>query len=270
MKFTGERLLPSITNESMFEHLHRYVLAKRFCANKIVLDIACGEGYGSNIISDVAEYVYAVEIDKNVVKSAKEKYVKKNLEFKCSSIENIPLKDNSVDVILSFETIEHIPDYIKALNELKRVLKNDGLLVISTPNKTNYTDKTGNINPYHIHEFTRSEFIELLSGFYKYREFLSQSFIYGSYIWNDQIKSDIQFYNGNYNEIKQTLSEEIEMYCIALCSDQPVNNPAVNSVFIANDLINEIHKVFKSKPYKIGNAILYPLIVLKRLFQKKK
>ena len=266
MKFTGERILPCITNESMFEHLHRYSLAKEYCVNKIVLDIACGEGYGSNLISEIAEYVFAVEIDKNVIKSAKEKYLKKNLEFICSGIDSIPLKDQSVDVVLCFETIEHIPDYLNALKELKRVLKKDGLLIISTPNKSNYTDKTGYHNPFHVHEFIRSEFIELLSGFYKYREFLSQSFFYGSVVWNNQTKSNFRFFNGNYNEIKQTQPIDIELYCIAICSNYPFQ-PTANSVFIANELIDEIYKVYHSKSYKIVCAILYPLIVMKRIFK---
>jgi len=270
MKSTGERLLPSITNESMIEHLHRYSLAKEFCRNKTILDIACGEGYGSNLISEVAEHIYAIDIDQEAINNAKEKYIKKNLEFKCSSIENIPLENNSVDVILCFETIEHVSDYIKALKELKRVLKKEGLLIISTPNKTNYTDRTGYHNPFHIHEFIKSEFNELLSGFFKYNEFLSQGFLYGSFLWNENKMTNTRFYDGNYNKIVCLPSEDSELYFIVLCSDHPFTFPAINSFFKANDLLIETYKVYSSKSYIIGHAILYPLLLIKKLFQRKK
>src|SRR5687768_16718077 len=112
LQFTGERFIPTkelINDEIGFEHLHRYHSVIPFVQNKTVLDIACGEGYGTALIGKYAKKVYAVDIDESCVKWAQEHYTATNnkLEFKKGSVDQIPLPDNTVDVIISFETIEH-------------------------------------------------------------------------------------------------------------------------------------------------------------------
>ena len=72
---TGERMMPEMLHSTIIiEHLHRYALASLFCKNKNVLDIASGEGYGSNILSQYADQVTGVDIDENAVKYAASKY----------------------------------------------------------------------------------------------------------------------------------------------------------------------------------------------------
>src|SRR5688572_10418148 len=102
LEATGERMLPEMRDPSiLIEHLHRYALAKQFCQGKIVLDIASGEGYGSNILSDVAQEVIGVDIDEVSVKYASHKYKNKNLSFKTGSADSIPVVDGFIDVVVS-------------------------------------------------------------------------------------------------------------------------------------------------------------------------
>src|SRR6266536_3845694 len=100
LEWTGERLVTSVENDYFtFEHLHRYELAREISKDKIVLDIACGEGYGSYLISEAARYVYGVDVDSSSVEHAKNKYGKarQNICFKTGSTSEIPLDNNSVE-----------------------------------------------------------------------------------------------------------------------------------------------------------------------------
>jgi ubiquinone/menaquinone biosynthesis C-methylase UbiE len=140
-KWSGERLETFIHNENAIEHLHRYALASTYVKDKIVLDIASGEGYGSNLLSVHAAKVTGVDIDAASVKRAMDVYKKNNLQFKEGSADAIPLADSSVDVIVSFETLEHHDKHEEMFSEIRRVLKQDGLLIMSTPEKRFYNDE---------------------------------------------------------------------------------------------------------------------------------
>src|SRR5258708_15934922 len=104
----GERFLPELMHgEIELEHLHRYRFAGQFLADKEVLDIACGEGYGSALLAKVARNVIGVDVAQQAIDHARGKYGAANLEFRVGSCARIPLEDKSVDVVVSFETIEH-------------------------------------------------------------------------------------------------------------------------------------------------------------------
>ena len=135
MNFTGERYVPSEKGQIEAEHLHRYYAARQLAKGRVVLDIASGEGYGSALIAEVAESVTGVDIDKEVVKHANNKYRRKNLEFRQGSCENIPIADAVIDLVISFETIEHHDQHNEMMQEIVRVLKPNGVLLISSPNK---------------------------------------------------------------------------------------------------------------------------------------
>jgi 2-polyprenyl-3-methyl-5-hydroxy-6-metoxy-1,4-benzoquinol methylase len=92
-KWTGERLETFVINEAMIEHLHRYAIARDYVKDKIVLDIACGEGYGSNLLAENATAVTGIDIDGHDQPCFK-KYIKDNLSFAEGKIEDIPAANN--------------------------------------------------------------------------------------------------------------------------------------------------------------------------------
>ncbi len=134
-KWTGERLETFVLNETTVEHLHRYGIVMPFIEDKTVLDIACGEGYGSKLLSSKALKVIGVDIDLETIEKASKKYGSSNLTFIQGSADKIPVKDGSIDTVVSFETIEHHDKHNEMMNEIKRVLKPGGILIISSPEK---------------------------------------------------------------------------------------------------------------------------------------
>src|SRR5882724_7012517 len=104
----GERFLPGRMHGSIeLEHFHRYSFAAQLATDKIILDIASGEGYGSAYLARFARHVIGVDIAQEAIDHANQKYSQSNLEYRIGSCALIPLEDTSVDVVVSFETIEH-------------------------------------------------------------------------------------------------------------------------------------------------------------------
>ena len=168
---TGERMIPESSDCFTFwEHIYRYAFACRFVGNKRVLDIACGEGYGSAALQRAgATQVIGVDISEEVCCHVRAKY---GIDARQASAEQIPVADGSIDVIVSFETIEHVPDPRRFLDECVRILIPGGRLIISTPNKGIYGGDSP--NPYHCSEMTEDEFSSTLRATFGKVDFYSQ------------------------------------------------------------------------------------------------
>src|SRR4051794_25160393 len=130
---TGERMVPEASNGGTFwEHIERYRFSLPYVRGKRVLDIACGEGYGSAaLLKGGAKAVTGVDVAEEACAHAREKY---GVNAIVGSAEAIPLPDASVDVVVSFETIEHVPNMNAFMAECHRVLVPGGRIIISTPN----------------------------------------------------------------------------------------------------------------------------------------
>jgi ubiquinone/menaquinone biosynthesis C-methylase UbiE len=168
LTFTGERFLPNEAGEMWAEHWHRYHAIQHLVANKRVLDVACGEGYGSALLSRVASAVSGVDISNEAITHATAAYstqktAQKNLKFYEASCTQLPFADHSFDIVVSFETIEHITEHDAFLDEIKRVLTADGLLIISSPNKAEYSDARNFKNEFHVKELYRDELATLIA-----------------------------------------------------------------------------------------------------------
>lgn len=165
INFTGVRFVPQLPGQMYYEHFHRYAVGLPMVNGKDVLDIACGEGYGAAFLATVARSVIGVDIDEASVRHAAARYPAMNLSFRVGSASQIPLADASVDVITSFETIEHLAEHEQMLYEMARILRPDGHLLISSPNRF-VSDARGYSNPFHVRELYFHEFRDLLRGFF--------------------------------------------------------------------------------------------------------
>ena len=164
--FTGERFVPGIDNFQLeIEHFQRYYSVLPLVKGKVALDAACGEGYGSKILADAAQRVIGVDISEDAVNRARKAYSDQtNLSFIAESVADLSLPDESVDIVVSFETIEHISEELQQefLEQIHRVLKKDGLLVMSTPNKEIYSNLHNYHNEFHVKEFYKEDFLAFL------------------------------------------------------------------------------------------------------------
>lgn len=179
MKFTGERLIPDIEctrNKFLYkEHIMRYKFASRFIEDKTILDIACGTGYGTNIMVNNGKPKFIVGADKSeeAIIYALNRYVGKNTDFKKIEAPILDLQNEYFDCIVSFETLEHITDQKKMIMEFYRVLKKGGFLILSTPNKK----VTAWNNPFHVKELTWQELEEMLKPYFHSFQWFGQKTI---------------------------------------------------------------------------------------------
>ena len=165
MEFTGERFIPGTRGEIWVEHWHRYHFAARWARGRRVLDVACGEGYGSALLARDAAHVTGVDLSPQAIGHAQRAYADRgNLEFVAASCARMPLPEASFDLVVSFETLEHIPEQAEFLAEVARVLKPDGLFILSCPNKLEYSDKRNFANEFHVKELYRDELAALVSA----------------------------------------------------------------------------------------------------------
>jgi 2-polyprenyl-3-methyl-5-hydroxy-6-metoxy-1,4-benzoquinol methylase len=155
-----ERMVPDEAHARVFwEHIARYRFAKDFVRDKRVLDIACGEGYGGAALAKAgAASVIGVDISPEICEHAHRKY---GLDARVGNAQAIPMQDQSIDLVVSFETIEHVDAPAAFVDECARILVPEGTLIVSTPNRPVYSGD-GRQNPYHRVEFDADEFIQLL------------------------------------------------------------------------------------------------------------
>jgi len=224
LAWTGERLVTTCHRPLVYEHLHRYALASGLAKGKRVLDIACGEGYGANLLADVGSEVIGVDLDAATIAHAKAKYQRRNLHFVRGSCTEIPCPDQSIDLVASFETIEHISEHDAFLSEIKRVLAPGGILVISSPHKAEYQKVSEAANPFHEAELDHDEFVQLITRTFKHNVAAKQRLVIGSWIAPDEASAQVSTatFRGWFDGIDIENGVYRGLYSIAICSDQPL------------------------------------------------
>ena len=185
MKFTGERIVPGqVEPDLLNEHLARYHFALQFVKGKRVLDAACGSGYGSAMLAEAAGSVIGIDISGEAIGYARSNYAAAaaagaEIDFSEGDCLALPLNDHSVDVAVAFEIVEHIKDAAGFLRELRRVLRPDGVLILSTPNRLYYTEDRGEVNPFHEREYTFAELDRLIDPFFRHRRIIFENHVDG-------------------------------------------------------------------------------------------
>ncbi len=183
MKFTGERVIPEQVELTplLEEHLARYFFAREFVQGQRVLDLGCGTGYGSYYLSQKgAQFVLATDIDAEAIQYARLHYKAPNLAYFQSNGSHLPLSQQTFNIIVSFEVIEHLQAVEAYLTEISRVMTDNGWLIGSTPNKLIYSmGANESHNPFHWREYDPSELDSLLKQFFNSVFILGQRPFYG-------------------------------------------------------------------------------------------
>jgi 2-polyprenyl-3-methyl-5-hydroxy-6-metoxy-1,4-benzoquinol methylase len=174
LALTGERTLPDVPEENYWyrRHLVVYEWIAARVAGRSVIDMACGEGYGSNVLARVAASVVGVDANPEAFEHARLRYTAANLRFERALVESF---SEPADAVVFLQTIEHLQDPGATLAHFKRLLKDGGRAFVSTPNVLTLAPAGAerSENPWHVHEYRREEFVELC------REHFSQVELYG-------------------------------------------------------------------------------------------
>jgi ubiquinone/menaquinone biosynthesis C-methylase UbiE len=173
LKKTVERIVPK-----NFETREEYLLYLRhfFAYEKVlqfleddfrVLEIGFGEGYGTNLLADHLNRITALDVNKKAVDYANGKYGDDNCKFQHYNGNRLPYSDQHFDAVISFQVIEHIGDDHQFVKEIQRVLKKNGIAVITTPNrKTRLKPGEEPWNEFHVREYSANQLQKLLSGYF--------------------------------------------------------------------------------------------------------
>jgi 2-polyprenyl-3-methyl-5-hydroxy-6-metoxy-1,4-benzoquinol methylase len=160
---SGERPCPDFPDEIFFNSFKVYRFVSQFCNGERVLDVGCGTGYGTSYLGESANRAVGIDISHQAIRYARRHYGRPEVEFFRMSAESLTFADRSFDFIVSSENFEHLRDQRANLREMSRVLADEGMLLLATPNPEMFV---GVRNPYHTHEFCYEELLRMVQGFF--------------------------------------------------------------------------------------------------------
>ena len=225
LQFTGERMTSDAEGQIEYEHIHRYLFARQLVRDRAVLDVASGEGYGSALLAQTADRVTGVEIADEAVRHAALAYRRPNLSFIRGDVRDLPIESASVDVAVSFETIEHLVEQEKFVAELRRVVRPEGLVIVSSPDRDIYSPIDRQVNPFHCKELTQREFVTLINEHFSYcylymqRPFTGCAIIEDAGSQSGSLRMTFERRGATHFEASSGLSRA--PYLIMVASDQP-------------------------------------------------
>jgi SAM-dependent methyltransferase len=163
LALTGERTVPGLAEENYWFRRHEVVYRRLagYCDGRDVLEAGCGEGYGADLIADVARTVVGLDYDELTVAHVRACYPR--VDVRHGNLAALPLADASVDVVVNFQVIEHLWDQPQFVKECARVLRPGGVLLMSTPNRITFSPgRDTPVNPFHTRELNAVELTQLL------------------------------------------------------------------------------------------------------------
>ena len=220
----GERASQIYPNDCYFAHLSIYRFALPFVQNKKVLDAGCGSGYGANYLAmNGAESVRAIDISPHAIEFCKNKYKSSNLEFDVSDLGDIKGFDNKAfDVIFTSNTLEHVVKVGSFFDKARRILKEDGLLLLAIPPIINEAVVLEDINnPYHINFWSPKQWNHVL------HQFFDEVQGYQHICNNSEITLDFM------NTPAETKVDETMFEFNPIAVDEYYSKPSLTAVFIA-------------------------------------
>lgn len=250
LEFTGERFTPECQREIWYEHFHRYAFAAQFAAGAQVLDAACGEGYGSALLARTAASVTGVDAAAEAIEHARRRYGgATNLAFQVADCTRLPFEDGCFDRVVSFETLEHLAAQEQLLSEFRRVLRPQGFLLLSSPDRAVYSDPAGAGNPYHVRELYRHELEALIAREFPAFRLLGQKLLFHSAIWDlDGARRVGLQTRGDDGELRQGRVPHAPMYFIALCAaSEDCLPPTEAGLWLFDDAAESVYRHYHAE-----------------------
>jgi ubiquinone/menaquinone biosynthesis C-methylase UbiE len=158
---TFERVNPDFPDANFQNHYKVYEFVRQLSIGKDVLDLGCGTGYGTAHLARAARSIVGIDNSRAAIKFARNRY--SGISFLQMDAQKLNFPQESFDLIVSSETLEHVHDQSRSLEEIRRVLRRDGLLFLATPNPEMFV---GKFNPYHVKENTHAELRRLLEYYF--------------------------------------------------------------------------------------------------------
>ena len=234
--FTGERFTPESRGAIWYEHWHRYCVVTEIARGRSVLDAACGEGYGSALIAREAAQVVGVDTGADAIAHAKSRYSMSNLSYVQGSVTALPLPSSSIDLVVSFETIEHLAEQREMLAEFRRVLTPAGVLILSSPNRPVYNETGDVANAFHVRELDRGELKALLDGSFPNQAWYAQRVLAHSLLWSEREAGTRASFDllTNDGRARQD-TPAAPMYFVVVCAAADVALPALPPLSLFDD-----------------------------------
>jgi SAM-dependent methyltransferase len=246
LEFTGERVIPGQVDPDLWnEHFARYAFAATHVRGLRVLDAGCGTGYGSFALAAAARSVTAVDLSLEALRYASQQHRQSTVSWLCASCNHLPIADTSIDVVVSFEVIEHLRDWQELLRETRRVLTTEGRFIVSTPNKSAYAEsrKDSGPNPFHEHEFEFEDFKLALGEYFPH-----------VHIYVQDHSSVVSIRSTNHAPDGKVLLEPLgtapdqSLFFIAVCGFQPLEDPhsfvyVPSTANVLNERAAHIHRL---------------------------
>jgi O-antigen biosynthesis protein len=224
VSFTGERYIPGQGGcQLAYEHLHRYLFALRWAQGEQVLDLACGNGYGAALLARRASHVWALDVDGEAIAGARKDWCANNLTFVQGDAVQLPLRGGSIGLVVAMEVLEHIKDQEQLLQEIARVCSEDGIALVSTPNKAVYSDAREYVNPFHVCELYLDDFVALLKKHFRYIEVVGQQIRAGSLLSSNSADASFEVIVEPPPGVEKTALEPV--YYLAICSNEMLRIP---------------------------------------------
>lgn len=249
LPFTGERFTPECVREIWYEHWHRYAFASALARGRRVLDAACGEGYGAALLAGTAAAVLGVDLSPETIAHARARYGSlPNLSFQVGDVTELPEGLGRFDLIVSFETLEHVAEQERMLAGFARLLRDDGLLLVSSPERRVYSEKTGYRNPYHVRELSREELEALLGRHFPAFRLYGQKLLFQSALWALDDRGG--------DALVQTMGEDGELvpgpayeavYYLVVCARHPAALPSLPALALFGDRAESIYRHYNEE-----------------------